>query len=108
MQECGPLKNIMRVKMPRVTQTDRLDRIEVKLDKLSEAVVSLARAEEKLKSMEKFMHQQMDQILEMGKRLEDVEKNVMNNSSTINIINKLFWIVMAAAATAITGMWIMQ
>lgn len=94
--------------MPRVTQTDRLDRIEVKLDKLSEAVVSLARAEEKLKSMEKFMHQQMDQILEMGKRLEDVEKNVMNNSSTINIINKLFWIVMAAAATAITGMWIMQ
>ncbi len=94
--------------MPRVTQTDRLDRIEIKLDKLSEAVVSLARAEEKLKSMEKFMHQQMDQILEMGKRLEDVEKNVMNNSSTINIINKLFWIVMAAAATAITGMWIMQ
>ena len=94
--------------MPRVTQTDRLDRIEIKLDKLSEAVVSLARAEEKLKSMEKFMHQQMDQILEMGKRLEDVEKNVMNNSSTINIINKLFWIVMAAAATAITGMLIMQ
>ncbi len=94
--------------MPRVTQTDRLDRIEIKLDKLSEAVVSLARAEEKLKSMEKFMHQQMDQILEMGKRLEDVEKNVLNNSSTINIINKLFWIVMAAAATAITGMWIMQ
>ena len=94
--------------MPRVTQTDRLDRIEIKLDKLSEAVVSLARAEEKLKSMEKFMHQQMDQILEMGKRLEDVEKNVMNNSSTINIINKLFWIVMAAAATANTGMWIMQ
>ena len=94
--------------MPRVTQTDRLDRIEIKLDKLSEAVVSLARAEEKIISMEKFMHQQMDQILEMGKRLEDVEKNVLNNSSTINIINKLFWIVMAAAATAITGMWIMQ
>ena len=98
----------MRVEMARETQTDRLNRIEVKLDKLSEAIVSLARAEEKLKSMEKFMHQQMDQILEMGKRLEDVERRVSTNASTINIINKLFWIVMAAAATAITTMLVMQ
>ena len=98
----------MRVKMVRETQTDRLDRIEIKLDKLSEAVVSLARAEEKIISMEKFMHQQMDQILEMGKRLEGVEQRVTTNASTINIINKLFWIVMAAAATAITTMLVMQ
>ena len=98
----------MRVEMIKDTQTDRLDRIEIKLDKLSEAVVSLARAEEKIISMEKFMHQQMDQILEMGKRLEDVEKRVTTNASTINIINKLFWIVMAAAATAITTMLVMQ
>ena len=98
----------MRVEMVKDTQTDRLDRIEIKLDKLSEAVVSLARAEEKIISMEKFMHQQMDQILEMGKRLEDVEKRVTTNASTINIINKLFWIVMAAAATAITTMLVMQ
>ena len=98
----------MRVEMVKDTQTDRLDRIEIKLDKLSEAVVSLARAEEKIISMEKFMHQQMDQILEMGKRLEGVEKRVTTNASTINIINKLFWIVMAAAATAITTMLVMQ
>ena len=94
--------------MARETQSDRLDRIEIKLDKLSEALVSLARAEEKLKSLEKFMHQHMDQILEMGKRLEDVERRVSTNASTINIINKLFWIVMAAAATAITTMLVMQ
>lgn len=94
--------------MVKDTQTDRLDRIEIKLDKLSEAVVSLARAEEKIISMEKFMHQQMDQILEMGKRLEGVEQRVTTNASTINIINKLFWIVMAAAATAITTMLVMQ
>ena len=108
MQVCEPLRNIMRVEMVKDTQADRLDRIEIKLDKLSEAVVSLARAEEKIISMEKFMHQQMDQILEMGKRLEDVEKRVTTNASTINIINKLFWIVMAAAATAITTMLVMQ
>ena len=94
--------------MARETQSERLDRIENKLDKLPEAIISIARAEEKIISMEKFMHQQMDQILEQGKRLEDVEKRVFANASTINIINKLFWIVMAAAATAITTMVIMQ
>ena len=40
--------------MSRETQTDRLNRIENKLDKLSEAIISLARAEEKIQSMEKF------------------------------------------------------
>ena len=32
------------------TQSDRLDRIENKLDKLSEAIISLARAEEKIRT----------------------------------------------------------
>ena len=49
--------------MARETQTDRLDRIENKLDKLSEAIVSLARAEEKISQMEKFLHQQMEMLV---------------------------------------------
>ena len=94
--------------MARETQNDRLDRIENKLDKLSEAIVSLARAEEKIQSMEKFLHQQMDMMLEGQKRLEAVEKSARDNATTINIINKLFWIVMAAVAASITGMLVMQ
>lgn len=90
------------------SQSDRLDRIENKLDKLSEAIVSLARAEEKIQSMEKFLHQQMDMMLEGQKRLEAVEKSVRDNTTTINVINKLFWIVMAAVAASITGMLVMQ
>lgn len=90
------------------TQSDRLDRIENKLDKLSEAIISLARAEEKIQSMEKFLHQQMDMMVEGQKRLEAVEKSARDNATTINVINKLFWIVMAAAAAAITGMLVMQ
>lgn len=94
--------------MARETQNDRLDRIENKLDKLSEAIVSLARAEEKISQMEKFLHQQMELLVDGQRRLEEVERKVMSNATTINVINKLFWIVMAAAATAITGMLIMQ
>lgn len=94
--------------MARETQNDRLDRIENKLDRLSEAIVSLARAEEKIQSMEKFLHQQMDMMLEGQKRLEAVEKSARDNATTINVINKLFWIVMAAVAASITGMLVMQ
>lgn len=94
--------------MVKDTQNDRLDRIENKLDKLSEAIVSLARAEEKISQMEKFLHQQMELLVDGQKRLEEVERKVLSNATTINVINKLFWIVMAAAATAITGMLIMQ
>jgi ribosome-binding ATPase YchF (GTP1/OBG family) len=90
------------------TQSDRLDRIENKLDKLSEAIISLARAEEKIQSMEKFLHQQMDMMVEGQKRLEAVEKSVRDNTTTINVINKLFWIGMAALAASITGMLVMQ
>ena len=94
--------------MARETQTDRLDRIENKLDKLSEAIVSLARAEEKISQMEKFLHQQMEMLVDGQRRLEAVEKNVMSNATTINVINKLFWIVIAGAATAITGMFFIK
>ena len=94
--------------MARETQNDSLDRLENKLDRLSEAIVSLARAEEKIQSMEKFLHQQMDMMLEGQKRLEEVEKSARDNATTINIINKLFWIVMAAVAASITGMLVMQ
>jgi hypothetical protein len=41
--------------MSRETQTDRLNRIENKLDKLSEAIISLARAEEKIQSINKWI-----------------------------------------------------
>ena len=37
----------------RETQSTRLDRIEYKIDKLSDAIISLARVEEKIASMEK-------------------------------------------------------
>lgn len=94
--------------MARETQHDRLDRIENKLDKLSEAIISLARAEEKITAMEKFVHQQMDMMMEGQKRLEAVEKQLRHNTTTISVINKLFWIVMAATAATITGMLVTQ
>ena len=66
----------------------RLDRIEEKIDKMSEAIVSLARAEEKIMSMEKFLHQQSDQLIELTKRVNSVEDVVASRTIFYIIIYK--------------------
>lgn len=92
----------------RAQASARLDRIEEKIDKLSDAIISLARAEEKIATMAEFSKQQGEQILTLINRVDKLDQVVRENSATVNIINRLFWIVIAAAATAITGMLFIQ
>ena len=92
----------------RAEQAARLDRIEQKIDQMSEAIIALARAEEKIITLTEFGKQQGEQILTLINRVDKLEELVRQNASTVNIINKLFWIVIAAAATAITGMLFIQ
>ena len=88
----------------RAEQSARLDRIEQKIDTMSEAIIALARAEEKIITLTEFGKQQGAQILTLINRVDRLEDTVRANGATVSIINKLFWIVIAAAATAITGM----
>ena len=96
----------MTVQQQREEAAARLDRIEGKLDKLSEAVISIARAEEKIATLTSFSKQQSEMIQHLTIRIDKLEEAVISNSSTVNIINKVFWIIIAAAATAIAGMFI--
>lgn len=92
----------------RAEQAARLDRIEQKIDQMSEAIIALARAEEKIITLTEFGKQQGEQILTLINRVDKLEELVRKNASTVEIINRLFWIVTAAAATAITGMLFIQ
>lgn len=94
--------------MARESQSERLDRIEEKIDKMSEAIIALARAEEKIITLTSFSKQQSEQIQSVINRVDKIDEIVRTNSNTVNFINKIFWIVMAAAATVITGMLILQ
>jgi hypothetical protein len=88
----------------RAEQAARLDRIETKIDQMSEAIIALARAEEKIITLTEFGKQQGEQILSLINRVDKLDTLVRDNASTVTIINKLFWIIIAAAATGITGM----
>ena len=92
----------------RLEQAARLDRIEEKIDRMSDVIISLARAEERIATMAEFGKQQGEQILTLINRVDRLEILVRENAQTVNIINKLFWIVIAGAATAITGMFFIQ
>ena len=46
--------------------------------------------------------------MDLENRVDRLEDLVRQNASTVNIINKIFWVVIAAAATGITGMLFMH
>lgn len=95
-------------KEQRAEQSQRLDRIESKIDDMSDAIIALARAEEKIITLTDFGKQQGEQILTLINRVDRLENLVRQNAQTVQVINKLFWIITTAAAAAITGMLFIQ
>lgn len=96
------------VQQQRNDQAARLDRIETKLDSMSEAIISLARAEEKIYTLMDIQKQQGAQILAVINRIEKLDDMVRTNAQTVSVINKIFWIALTAAAAAIAGMLFIQ
>ena len=83
--------------------TKRLDRIEAKIDKLSETVVSLARVEEKVISLDKEAIRTNERLDKIDSRLEQVEERVGTNDVTVKVVNKVFWILLASVAAAVAA-----
>jgi predicted nucleic acid-binding Zn-ribbon protein len=98
----------MAIKDTSADNAARLDRIEEKIDRMSEAIIALARAEEKIQSLTGSVKIQSEALLDLTKRIDQVESIVQGNASTIDIINKIFWIIMSAAAVAVSGIFFMQ
>lgn len=82
--------------------TNRLDRIEAKIDQLSEAFISLARTEEKLAIIERDRLELSTKMSEVRDKVDKIDKKTDENTRTISVINKLFWIIIAAGAGAYT------
>lgn len=85
------------------TQSSRLDRIEEKIDKLSDAMISLARAEEKLIQIEKTNHASYERMNRFSEKLDQLESVVTKNNQTVTIINKLFWAVIVTIIGAVAS-----
>jgi len=84
----------------------RLNRIEEKIDKMSEAIVQMARLEAKIDNYEKYRDESWARMNRFSEKLDRIEKAVDDNHRTVSTINKLFWAVIVAAAGAMaTNIW---
>lgn len=82
----------------------RLGRIEEKIDKLSDAMVSLARTEEKILQMEKNSQNAYERMNKFSLKLDAIEAKVNDNAHTVGIINKVTFIGVASIIGAIVKM----
>tara|TARA_A200000159_G_scaffold159676_1_gene178640 strand:+ start:1118 stop:1432 length:315 start_codon:yes stop_codon:yes gene_type:complete len=96
------------VKLTRIEaeSTARFDRIETKIDKLAEALVALARVEEKMLNLEKNNNNNFDRMNRFSQKLDEIEKKVDDNAHTVAIINKVVYLISAAIiAGLVKFMW---
>jgi len=89
-------------------QSQRLDRIEEKLDQMAQAIIALARAEEKISTLAEFNKQQSEQIQSLINRIDRVEQLVNSNASTVNVINRIFWVIIVGLISAVTWEYIIH
>ena len=88
------------------SQQNRLNRIEEKIDKMSEAIIQMARFEEKLDNYEKYRDESWARMNRFSEKLDRIEKKVDDNAHTAGLINKLFWVAIVAFSGAVaTQIW---
>jgi len=89
------------------TNETRLNRIEEKIDKLlADALISLARAEEKIIALQEDHDNMRDRMNKLSVKLDDIQKAVDDNSRTVSLINKVVYAaVIAAIGAYVAHVW---
>jgi DNA integrity scanning protein DisA with diadenylate cyclase activity len=77
----------------------RLERVETKIDRLSEALVSMARIEERVTTVLKQTDRFMDRLDKMEERLEIVELQSNLNKKAVSNTERVGWVVLTAAVS---------
>lgn len=85
----------------------RLDRIEEKLDRLTDVMINMASFEEKLAGLKEDHDRGFERMNRLSVKIDDIQTKVDENAHTVSIINKLVYAaVVAAVGTFVAQMWI--
>ena len=95
------MKTVLALDMVAEMDLQRLERIEEKLDKLSEAVTNIARVEEKIYASTKRADRLEHRLDIIETELDEVKNTVAYNSKTVAGVERIFWVVISASASAI-------
>jgi hypothetical protein len=84
-----------------MTDEARLERIEKKLDEVGQAIVALARMEERMITLFKRMDTLDQEQSQQGRRVTLLENKVGNNGQMLRFAERVFWIVVTAGVAFI-------
>ena len=76
---------------------ERLSRMETKLDKLSEAVVAMARMEERMITVFKRLDMIDDAWKKYDNRMDEIEKQALTRGQKIAFAERIFWMILTGA-----------
>ena len=76
---------------------DRLTRMEDKIDKLSEAVLAIARMEERMLTVFKRLENVDGSIKKMDDRIDEMEKQAIARGQKTAFAERIFWIICTGA-----------
>jgi len=82
----------------------RFDRIENKIDKLSDAMVSLARTEEKIMAMESDRSNTIERLNRHSEKIDELNDLVKENSRITANIVRITWIIVGTLVAGATKM----
>mgnify|MGYP003342615521 CR=1 FL=1 len=95
-----------------VSVNERLVRIEDKVDKMADAIVALARVEEKIVAIEQNSSIQMKQVIAIDNRVTDIEKRQnrieleqAKDSHILSGLRKFFWMLLSAVLGGAFLVW---
>lgn len=82
---------------------DRLSRIEQKIDRLSDAIVQLARVEEKIADLEIRREEQHERLNNLSKKIDSIDTHVTTLVEKVNIMQRVGWIVLGVFVTGVSA-----
>lgn len=84
----------------------RIKRIEDKIDRMSEAITTLARIEERTITIFKRIDKQDTDYENLKERVDELEDTAARRGVVYNFTDKVFWLVIGAGITVIIKMGI--
>tara|TARA_B100000941_G_C28457126_1_gene528593 strand:+ start:924 stop:1205 length:282 start_codon:yes stop_codon:yes gene_type:complete len=86
----------------------RLERIESKIDQLADAMISLARAEEKIGALQDDHNKMYERMNKFSTKLDDMEVMVRENSRVTKTFQRACWIFFGAIVTSVVAHFYMM
>ena len=81
----------------------RLDRIEEKIDKMADAIIALARAEEKISNLDETTRIILKRMVAQEERIRCVEQQQADAEGTLKTIKSIAWTFVSAIITGLGG-----